>query len=80
MAWCPSDSGLLLTCGKDNRTLCWDINTGEVRFPSMLENLLSLIKEIVHSSLAFVPAEKTVHDKSVCLSADKIITRVQEGF
>jgi WD40 repeat protein len=40
MAWCPSDSGLLLTCGKDNRTLCWDINTGEVRSSSMLESLL----------------------------------------
>eukprot|EP00958_Prasinococcus_capsulatus_P003912 scaffold359_cov313-Prasinococcus_capsulatus_cf.AAC.11 len=24
------DAGLLLTCGKDNRTLCWDTMTGEV--------------------------------------------------
>ena len=23
VSWCPMDSDLLLTCGKDNRTLCW---------------------------------------------------------
>ena len=31
MAWCPSDSGLLLTSSKDNRTVCWDTAAGEVR-------------------------------------------------
>ena len=30
MEWCPSDSSYLLTCAKDNRTICWDTNTGEV--------------------------------------------------
>eukprot|EP00959_Pyramimonas_sp_CCMP1952_P267114 5584713-Pyramimonas_sp.AAC.1 len=30
VAWCPSDTSLLLSCGKDNRTLCWDTNAGEV--------------------------------------------------
>eukprot|EP00245_Coleochaete_scutata_P005204 TRINITY_DN18571_c0_g2_i1.p1 TRINITY_DN18571_c0_g2~~TRINITY_DN18571_c0_g2_i1.p1 ORF type:complete len:1125 (-),score=228.11 TRINITY_DN18571_c0_g2_i1:535-3909(-) len=30
MAWCPSDSALLLSCAKDNRTLCWDTVSGEV--------------------------------------------------
>eukprot|EP00003_Mantamonas_plastica_P027869 TRINITY_DN6107_c0_g1_i3.p1 TRINITY_DN6107_c0_g1~~TRINITY_DN6107_c0_g1_i3.p1 ORF type:complete len:451 (+),score=61.60 TRINITY_DN6107_c0_g1_i3:94-1353(+) len=30
VSWCPNDSGLLLTCGKDNRTLCWNPNTGEI--------------------------------------------------
>ncbi|CAI7811825.1 unnamed protein product [Closterium sp. NIES-54] len=30
MAWCPTDSGLLLSCAKDNRTLCWDTSVGEV--------------------------------------------------
>ena len=30
MAWSKADSGLLLTCGKDNRTLCWDTSAGEV--------------------------------------------------
>jgi len=24
MDWCPRDSSMLLTCGKDNRTICWD--------------------------------------------------------
>ena len=23
MSWCPFDSSMLLTCGKDNRTICW---------------------------------------------------------
>lgn len=30
MAWCPCDSSLLLTCSKDNQTLCWDTGSGEV--------------------------------------------------
>lgn len=30
MAWSIADPGLLLTCGKDNRTLCWDTAAGEV--------------------------------------------------
>uniref|UniRef100_M4B6P5 Protein transport protein SEC31 n=1 Tax=Hyaloperonospora arabidopsidis (strain Emoy2) TaxID=559515 RepID=M4B6P5_HYAAE len=25
MSWCPNDPGLLLSCGKDNRTLLWDL-------------------------------------------------------
>jgi protein transport protein SEC31 len=30
MAWSKADPGLLLTCGKDNRTLCWDTDAGEI--------------------------------------------------
>ncbi|XP_043691562.1 protein transport protein SEC31 homolog B-like isoform X2 [Telopea speciosissima] len=30
MSWCPSDSAYLLTCAKDNRTICWDTSTGEI--------------------------------------------------
>ncbi|XP_010279523.1 PREDICTED: protein transport protein SEC31 homolog B-like [Nelumbo nucifera] len=30
MSWCPSDSLYLLTCAKDNRTICWDTVTGEI--------------------------------------------------
>ncbi|CAN6455975.1 unnamed protein product [Victoria cruziana] len=30
MSWCPNDSAFLLTCAKDNRTLCWDTITGEI--------------------------------------------------
>ena len=27
MAWCPQDADLLLSCGKDNRILCWNPNS-----------------------------------------------------
>ncbi|XAR54410.1 hypothetical protein NMG60_11029523 [Bertholletia excelsa] len=30
MSWCPNDSSYLLTCAKDNRTICWDIVSGEI--------------------------------------------------
>ena len=30
MSWCPFDSSMLLTCGKDNRTICWNPNTAEM--------------------------------------------------
>ncbi|KAF5180814.1 transport protein SEC31-like protein, partial [Thalictrum thalictroides] len=30
MSWCPIDSSFLLTCAKDNRTICWDTVTGEI--------------------------------------------------
>lgn len=30
MAWCPIDSSYLLTCAKDNRTICWDTVSGEI--------------------------------------------------
>ncbi|GLT51506.1 hypothetical protein SLA2020_249120 [Shorea laevis] len=30
MSWCPTDSSYLITCAKDNRTICWDTVTGEI--------------------------------------------------
>ncbi|PVV02965.1 hypothetical protein BB560_002564, partial [Smittium megazygosporum] len=30
LSWCNKDSGLLLSSGKDNRTICWDPNTGGI--------------------------------------------------
>ncbi|KAI3683014.1 hypothetical protein L1987_83469 [Smallanthus sonchifolius] len=30
MSWCPHDSSYLLTCAKDNRTICWDTNSSEI--------------------------------------------------
>ncbi|KAG6679763.1 hypothetical protein I3842_13G008400 [Carya illinoinensis] len=30
MAWCPVDSSYLITCAKDNRTICWDTVSGEI--------------------------------------------------
>lgn len=30
MAWCPKDAELLLSCGKDQRSICWNPKTGSV--------------------------------------------------
>ena len=30
VSWCPFDNDLLLSCGRDNRTLCWNVKTAEV--------------------------------------------------
>lgn len=30
MAWCPKDAELLLSCGKDNKSICWNPKTGTV--------------------------------------------------
>lgn len=29
LSWCQQDSNLLLSCGKDNRNICWNPHTGE---------------------------------------------------
>ncbi|KAK5175717.1 protein transport protein S31 [Saxophila tyrrhenica] len=29
LSWCQQDSDLLLSCGKDNRTICWNAKTSE---------------------------------------------------
>lgn len=29
LSWCPQDSDLMLSCGKDNRTICWNPQTGQ---------------------------------------------------
>ncbi|PWW77544.1 hypothetical protein C7212DRAFT_277515 [Tuber magnatum] len=29
LSWCKQDTDLLLSCGKDNRTICWNPQTGE---------------------------------------------------
>ena len=29
LSWCQQDSDLLLSCGKDNRTICWNPQTGQ---------------------------------------------------
>jgi protein transport protein SEC31 len=29
LSWCPQDNDLMLSCGKDNRTICWNPNTNQ---------------------------------------------------
>jgi protein transport protein SEC31 len=37
LSWCQQDSDLLLSCGKDNRTVCWNPQSGELlgEFPEV---------------------------------------------
>lgn len=30
IAWCPQDSDLFLSCGKDNRSICWNPHTAQI--------------------------------------------------
>lgn len=32
ISWCPADASLLISCGKDNRTLLWDLFAGKCVF------------------------------------------------
>ena len=36
VSWCPNDPGLILSCGKDNKTFMWDLYAGKpiFEFPS----------------------------------------------
>jgi protein transport protein SEC31 len=38
LSWCPNDPGLLLSCGKDNRTLLWDLFSRKSLFEFPSEN------------------------------------------
>ncbi|ETP41615.1 hypothetical protein F442_11242 [Phytophthora nicotianae P10297] len=44
MSWCPNDPGLILSCGKDNRTLLWDLFSRKTvaEFPSDAPNAPSM--------------------------------------
>ena len=42
IAWSLADPELLLSCGKDNRILCWNPNTAEVRFKLLTPHLLNI--------------------------------------
>lgn len=30
MSWCPQDHSLLLSCSKDQRTICWDVSSTDI--------------------------------------------------
>ena len=70
LAWCPQDADLLLTCGKDNRVLCWNPNsavqTGEVINQNISLNLkppVQIILVFLHFLLAYcISAFKQVED------------------
>ena len=58
MAWCQRDPDLLLSCGKDNRILCWNPNSsiprGEVSFSTQLhENFDCSRLKLRHQSAHF---------------------------
>jgi WD40 repeat protein len=51
LSWCKQDADLLLSCGKDNRALCWNPQTsdiiGEVCFSS--DSALTFVNKILAS-------------------------------
>lgn len=30
ISWCPIDTDFIVSCGKDNRTLLWDLSTAQI--------------------------------------------------
>ena len=49
VSWCRQDADLLLSCGKDNRALCWNPQTSEIigEVPSFYLKLIDIISNIV---------------------------------
>ena len=45
MSWCPFDPGMLLTCGKDDRTLCWNPQVTTQRRSNLNFYLFSNLKK-----------------------------------
>ena len=54
MAWCGQDADLLMTCGKDNRILCWNPNSatqmGEVIFKTIFKKFVCKKMNLLHRS------------------------------
>lgn len=61
LSWCKHDADLLLSCGKDNRALCWNPQTseiiGEVRileaFFLQIFMFISIICPLIHTIAPF---------------------------
>ena len=49
VSWCRQDADLLLSCGKDNRALCWNPQTSEIigEVPSFYLKSIDIISNIV---------------------------------
>ena len=49
VSWCREDADLLLSCGKDNRALCWNPQTSEIigEVPSFYLKSIDIISNIV---------------------------------
>ena len=49
VSWCCEDADLLLSCGKDNRALCWNLQTSEIigEVPSFYFKLINIVSNII---------------------------------
>ena len=49
VSWCRQDADLLLSCGKDNRALCWNLQMSEIigKVPSFYLKLIDIISNII---------------------------------
>jgi protein transport protein SEC31 len=64
LSWCPFDSSLLLSSGKDGRSLCWDTTAGDVLCE--LEPAGNSIFEAQWSPTMPTMASTCSHDGKVC--------------
>lgn len=61
MSWCPYDSSYLLTCSKDNRTICWDTVSGEVHYDSNILKSWNYINILFHQYCYLTRVSCTLH-------------------
>lgn len=65
LSWCEQDQDLLLSCGKDNRTICWNPQTceivGEVSSQEVIILISYLTSALLHSFLPVTTGLSRLH-------------------
>ena len=79
VAWCRQDADLLLSCGKDNRTLCWNPQTGEI--VGEVRFLQELIPALTRSCLpAMTGPSKQLGVPGILISSPQRLSMVRSAF
>jgi protein transport protein SEC31 len=70
VSWCPSDSSLLISCGKDNRTMLWDLLHAKAVYELPCEESTAETTEISFGGVGGVAGQRKYHVAwSPCLPA-----------